>query len=255
MRKIFYLSDQHWKDINPVDFGWESCQPSHAFGPTARVYWLLHYVIQGKGIFETGGRRYPVHAGQMFVIRPWEITYYQADEQNPWEYCWLGFTASVALPDSLLHQAVIQANGLDDLFAAIQRAESMSLGREFYLCACIYQLLALLQSMQGTPNDPIEQAATYIASNYMKPLSVSEIAAGMNLNRSYFSKQFRQHTGLSPQQYLIQCRMNHAREMLEKYGFSPGEAALAVGYPDVFAFSRMYKRFYGVSPSNHRKRS
>ena len=47
MAEPFLLSDQHFRDINPVDCGWERCEPSHSFGPTARMYWLLHYVVSG----------------------------------------------------------------------------------------------------------------------------------------------------------------------------------------------------------------
>lgn len=83
----------------------------------------------------------------------------------------------------------------------------------------------------------------------MMDISIAGLAGQLGLNRSYFSTLFRQRTGLSPQQYLLKCRMEHARELLCGYGFTPGEAALAVGYPDIFAFSRMFKRYYGFSPS------
>ena len=83
----------------------------------------------------------------------------------------------------------------------------------------------------------------------MQDVSISGLAARLGLNRSYFSTLFHQRTGLSPQQYLLRCRMEHARELLCSHAFTPGEAALAVGYPDIFAFSRMFKRYYGVSPS------
>ena len=94
-------------------------------------------------------------------------------------------------------------------------------------------------------------------TNYMHPVSISALAGELNLDRSYFSTLFRQQTGLSPQQYLLRCRMEHARELLCSHGFTPGEAALAVGYPDIFAFSRMFKRYYGFSPSEavHQKQT
>ena len=144
MAKSFLLSDQHFRDVNPVDCGWEHCEPSHFFGPTARMYWLLHYVVSGSGVFETGGVRYPVRTGQMFVIRPLETTFYQADEHDPWEYIWIGFHTELTLPAPLREQAVVQHSGLGSLFSSALRLENMAQGREMYLCGLIYQLLSLL---------------------------------------------------------------------------------------------------------------
>ena len=245
----FLLSDQHFRDINPVDCGWERCEPSHSFGPTARMYWLLHFVVSGSGVFESGGVRHPVRGGQMFVIRPLETTIYQADEHDPWEYIWIGFTTALILPAPLREQAVVQHSGLGSLFSYVLRLRTMTQGRELFLCGQVYQLLSLLSERQPLENDYVEQAQTYLASNYMQDVSISGLAARLGLNRSYFSTLFHQRTGLSPQQYLLRCRMEHARELLCSHAFTPGEAALAVGYPDIFAFSRMFKRYYGVSPS------
>lgn len=249
MAKSFLLSDQHFRDVNPVDCGWERCEPSHSFGPTARMYWLLHYVVSGSGVFESGGVGRPVRAGQMFVIRPLETTFYQADDRDPWEYIWIGFTSALTLPAPLREQAVVQHSGLSSIFSSVLRLEAMTQGRELYLCGRIFQLLSLLSERQPSENDYVEQARTYLASNYMMDISIAGLAGQLGLNRSYFSTLFRQRTGLSPQQYLLKCRMEHAQELLCGYGFSPGEAALAVGYPDIFAFSRMFKRYYGFSPS------
>ena len=249
MAEPFLLSDQHLRDINPVDCGWERCEPSHSFGPTARMYWLLHYVVSGSGVFESGGVRHPVRAGQMFVIHPLETTFYQADEHDPWEYIWIGFTTALTLPAPLREQAVVQHSGLGSLFSSVLRLRTMAQGRELFLCGQVYQLLSLLSERQPSENDYVEQAQTYLASNYMQDVSISGLAARLGLNRSYFSTLFHRRTGLSPQQYLLRCRMEHARELLCSHAFTPGEAALAVGYPDIFAFSRMFKRYYGVSPS------
>lgn len=56
MDKQILLVNRHWHDVNPVDCGWEACKPGHAFGPAARFYWLLHYVVQGRGTFTAGGK-------------------------------------------------------------------------------------------------------------------------------------------------------------------------------------------------------
>ena len=85
------LDNLHMADINPRICGVEACAPGHSFGPAVREYFLLHYVVRGKGIFRRGKREYTLQAGEIFVIRPGEVTYYEADMRDPWEYMWAGF--------------------------------------------------------------------------------------------------------------------------------------------------------------------
>ena len=85
------LDNLHMADINPRICGVEACAPGHSFGPAVREYFLLHYVVRGKGIFRRGKREYTLQAGEIFVIRPGEVTYYEADMRAPWEYMWAGF--------------------------------------------------------------------------------------------------------------------------------------------------------------------
>lgn len=246
-----FLVNHHWNDINPVDCGWEKCDPSHAFGPTARFYWLLHYVVQGNGVFSVGDKQYPVRPGQIFVIRPFEVTFYEADSQTPWEYIWIGFTAGIDLPECLNREYVVNASRCGSIFSSMLEAEEMEDGRELYLCGKIYQLLARLTEKQQGEEDYVERAKTYLESNYMREISIVELAEQMNLNRSYFSTLFRRKTGRSPQQYLTDYRMEKACELMVDHGCAPGEAALSTGYPDIFSFSRMFKRKFGVSPREY----
>lgn len=246
-----FLVNHHWNDINPVDCGQEKCVSNHAFGPAARFYWLLHYVVQGSGTFTIGGKKYPVRPGQIFVIRPFEVTFYEADSQNPWEYIWIGFTAGIDLPDCLNREYVVNASRCGSIFSSMLEAGEMEDGRELYLCGKIYQLLARLTEKQQGEEDYVERAKTYLESNYMREISIVELAEQMNLNRSYFSTLFRRKTGRSPQQYLTDYRMEKACELMVEHGCAPGEAALSTGYPDIFSFSRMFKRKFGVSPREY----
>lgn len=254
MEKQILLVNRHWHDVNPVDCGWEACKPGHAFGPAARFYWLLHYVVQGRGTFTAGGKETPVRAGQMFVIRPFEVTYYEADRREPWEYIWIGFTCGIPLPECLLQEPVVNASRCGGIFSSMLEAENQRDGRELFLCGKVFQLLAALEEKPAGGEDYVEQARTYLEANYMRDVSIGELAGKLNLNRSYFSALFRKKTGKSPQQYLTDYRMERACQLMTEHGYSPGEAALSTGYPDIFSFSRMFKKRFGVSPREYSRR-
>lgn len=116
------LDNLHMADINPRICGVEACAPGHSFGPAVREYFLLHYVVRGKGIFRRGKREYTLQAGEIFVIRPGEVTYYEADMRDPWEYMWAGFDCAPPFA-ALLEQDVLRLPGALQNFRALQAAE------------------------------------------------------------------------------------------------------------------------------------
>ena len=254
------LANQRFHDINPIQAGWERCAPGHSFGPASRSHVLLHYVVSGRGSFLSGDRRYPVGPGQIFVIRPFDTTYYQASEEEPWHYIWLGFEASIPLP-AALERDVLTLPQAGPLFSCVPGVSQLPAGREAFLCGKIWELLALLAGEEASEaavrqrpaEDYVNIARTYLETEYMRGVSVTELARRLNLDRSYFSKLFRRQTGQSPQQYLTEFRLRKAAQLLREHGKTPGEAAVSTGYPDVFSFSRMFKRHFGMSPTAYRE--
>jgi AraC-like DNA-binding protein len=82
---------------------------------------------------------------------------------------------------------------------------------------------------------------------------IETIAQTLGLNRKYLSKMFKQEMGITPQQYLIQFRMNRACELLQNPILTVGEVASSVGYADQLLFSKIFKRTMAVSPREYRQ--
>jgi len=266
MRKHRLKNIQNYqiKPINPLICGNEACLPGHDYGPAVRHYWLLHFVVSGKGFFQTDQNRYSLSAGDLFVIRPFEVTYYQADQTFPWEYFWIGFTSEAPLPEILTRCDVIHLPQLEPFFREAMEADVFSLTEAgssyaYYLCGILWQIFAhlILRGEKKSLNSDhyVKSAISMIESEYATSLTVIDLAERLHLNRSYFSQIFKERTGVSPHRYLSDCRMRHARQLLEKGGYPVNVTALSVGYPDVFSFSRAYKQYFGFSPSESRKKN
>ena len=256
MLKYFLITNKKLHDINPRECGTEDCAPGYKAGPIAKEFYLLHYIFSGKGKLYVGGNVYEASRGQIFVIRPHEIVSYIADEDDPWDYCWVGFDCNIPIPD-VLNTNVITMPAAEHIFMGLKSCEKSLVEKEYYICSKIYELLSMLEqpiirgrakSYQNTM-----KAKEYIDANYVNPITVEMLADYLSINRSYFSTSFKNMVGKSPQQYLVDKRLNKAAELITTQGYSASAAALSSGYTDIFNFSKMFKRKFGLSPTAYAK--
>ena len=91
--------------------------------------------------------------------------------------------------------------------------------------------------------------------NYQRELTVEEVADACKLNRSYFSKLFRENMGCPPQEFLIRLRLSKAADQMKDTKAPIGEIAAVCGYPNQLHFSRAFKKRYGLSPREWRNQN
>lgn len=249
--------------------GYEQVQPGVQFGPFKRTSYLFHVVIKGKGVFKAGGREYHIHEGQMFFIRPDIETTYRADEKDPWSYGWIGckgyrmerILEQMGLSSDRPVMDVFNASELFQRILGIMNLNKISMSGEMYRTSELLRFFALILENRELEHSRIksyssdtyaQMAMNYLTENYMNRIRISELAGIIGIERSYLSHVFCEEYQKSPQQYLLQLRMEKARELLETTGLPVSEVAARVGYPDALAFSRAFKKEHGQSPSRFR---
>lgn len=84
------------QDLIPIFYGTEKCEKGHCFGPHARNYYIVHFCLSGCGTLQDKFGTHKISAGELFIIRPGEITTYTADKVTPWEYVWIAFEGKIA---------------------------------------------------------------------------------------------------------------------------------------------------------------
>lgn len=99
----------------------------------------------------------------------------------------------------------------------------------------------------------IERMKEYILRKHAEGINVNQIADEFNLDRRRLAELFRHHVGMSPSEYLIECRMLKAKEFLLSGDYPVKLVAECVGYSDSLYFSRMFRKYTGMSPSEYRK--
>lgn len=246
-RSDLLLTNRHFQDLNPLIAGEEICDPGHSFGPAVRKYTLIHYVVRGKGILYSRGSAHTVSAGQAFLILPGEVTTYTADKRDPWHYRWIGFNGSLSHQFSTL-PPVFSVSG--EPFRQMLEATDM---QEYRLAGLLFQLYSGLFSQRTEENQHVRRVKDYIRASYMSPIRVEDIARQLSLDRRYLSRLFKENTGKSIQQYLIDVRLAEAEQHLQQ-GARVQEAAALSGYPDVSNFTKLFKKHRGKAPAALRKR-
>ena len=85
------MEGNYLKSITMYYAGRDKCEPGYYFGPAIRQHYLLHVVLEGKGIYRRNSHIYEMKKGDAFLIIPGDKCYYRADDEEPWEYAWIGF--------------------------------------------------------------------------------------------------------------------------------------------------------------------
>lgn len=240
------IENKHYTDFSPRDYGYEECSPQYTFGPAIRSHYLIHYIEKGKGTFKNEECEYHLKAGDAFLIRPGEVTWYCADKDDPWSYIWIGFKGKLSehfadLPD-ILHPD-------ESIFTEIKTFPKSMI--EERLVSSLFKLYCNIFEDRVSP-DYANKVIGFINSHYMEKIKIEEIADYIGLNRKYLSRIFKQKTGLSMQEFLIKKRLTEAKKLIER-GYNVGEAGMLCGYGDAFAFSKAFKSFFGESPKAYKK--
>lgn len=138
-------------------------------------------------------------------------------------------------------------------------------------CALFYQFLAVVLrsvSEELTPNEQetrmlaycsgnhdtvVRSLREFLIENYTSNVTVSVVARRMYLSAEYLSRLFKAEVGKSPYTFLIELRINKAKELLENTSMPIHAIALRVGYSDAYHFSKQFKKATSMSPSEYRK--
>ncbi|KOR87958.1 response regulator transcription factor [Paenibacillus solani] len=119
----------------------------------------------------------------------------------------------------------------------------------------IKELLTLIKGSRNLgSHHNIQKAKRYIEENYdMEDLSLQEVADSVGMSVTYLSRTFKNETNMNFVKYLVQVRMEKAKELLAESELSAQETAYRVGFSDYVHFSKTFKKYHGLTPSAYRK--
>ncbi len=189
------------------------------------------------------------------------------------------FKADSIEPFSLI-QIHINGKGISSIIANIQNRQNsniLNFGTNNKICDCANDLIVecsktyssdfaillmfydFLNSIEEhyvdkkipTKNVYMTRAVEYIKQNYNKNISVENIANLLGIERSYLSRLFKTYKNKSTQNYIIDYRMHKAKRLFEEEDMNVSQVCTAVGYTNIYCFSRIFKSRVGMPPKEY----
>ncbi|TBL76238.1 AraC family transcriptional regulator [Paenibacillus thalictri] len=228
------------------------------------------YVAKGRGILRLDGsecqveRHYIAHGGKGLYLEIWPdehleyfIVMYKAtlpvprrkdllklmERHDPFQmqYGFIPHTPSLLYDRmGMMYQSWRQPDMLDKL-------QVKAIFYQF-----VYELMRQMheQTISVTKPDPVEQAIRYMHERYKDPVTLESLAEMLDCSTRQLLRMFKNRVSASPIDYLIQFRMDKAKERLLHTDLTLKEIADSVGYADSYYFSRIFKKYTGFAPKD-----
>lgn len=263
---IFSTDLKPSNELYIFECGFEHCEPRDPYQYEQIDYYLIHYIIEGEGLFFIKDQVHKLKAGDGFVIPPHTDNNYYPSHENPWVYRWIGINGSKA--KELLNLCGFTNENY--VFNYTKDDKVNELFKNIYLncdsnnllnaLGYLYQTLSLfmnehsLSSLQEEPSSQgyISKSLDFIDRNFDKNISVSDISDYLNIDRSHFYKIFKLHMMNTPQQYLIEYKLKKACDLLRKSSYSVYEISNLVGFTSQSHFSKTFKKNLNLTPLEYK---
>lgn len=273
--------DLTYNDLNPTFLF--SCNLERVEDETnyhAHDFVELSIITKGTGVYHIDGVDYPVSAGDLVVFNPG--TYHKSLVTNPDYHTtehYIGFSDihlrgqkanTLILPGNVPVYSMsgkMKQEVLNICNRMAKESAAASSGRYFLLKAYLIELIVLiLREVEDTASNHkgyvfespyrkyvVSQMINFFNDHFSEKISLDQIAQNMYLSTFYLAKIFKSETGDTPINYLINLRLEKARELLEEdSSASIQDIAEKVGYEDVSHFSKSFKKHYGIAPTKYR---
>ncbi len=232
-----------------------------------RADYLILYIAEGCCDLHLDGTDRSVGAGNVILFRPGEKQHYSYDHRKKPVSYYMHFTGvgcpslleKLGISDTVTH--VDKSAHFESVFHIMLREYTLKQYAYEQLCGgLLLELLSILSraacithSKAGKGHEELIMRAEREIYENLQSVSIDALAASCYLSKSRFSHIFKEVTGKSPLEYVMQMRLQRAKDMLLHTGLPIGRIAREAGYDDQNYFSRLFRRETGMTPSEFRK--
>ena len=225
-----------------------------------RPRWAIALKTRGKTLYTAGGEQIVSDARHPAIL-PGGCAYSWICTQ-PGECLMIEFDAAESLPFPLSFEAEDPAF-IKNAFIRLEKSLRLpDPGSDAENKSLVYGILAALLRSGTRPYAPgsrdawLRPAAEYLEEHFDDPSITNDtLAALCGVSTAYFRKRFREYAGASPMRVLHEMRMDRAKALLESDYVSVAQVAQDVGYNSIYHFSKMFRLYTGMSPTEYARLS
>jgi AraC-like DNA-binding protein len=258
-----------------------SAHPSHhnfnwQDGRVLQEYQLI-YITRGGGLFESETCRQEVTEGSLILLQPGERHRYRPHAHSGWDETWVGFRGNmiddIVRDNCCGHGHAVFNVGFNDtvvsLFNDIRRYSMASKpGYQSVISGAVIYLLGLISagSQQGrasgtkktfsselSKESMVQRARAIFRDRVCDKISPEQVAEELQVSYSLFRKAFKQQTGVAPGQYLLDLKLQLARQLLADPTIQIKEIAYRLNMESPLYFGKLFKDKLGMTPSEYRR--
>lgn len=242
------------------------------YRPRGRLDYQLIYISAGQVYFHFDNKENEtvIKAGNMVLFRPKEFQKYEYYGIDKTQVYWVHFTGSdvknilrkYGIKDDLhyffvgtsLEYERIYKKMISELQHCQNNYEEMLSILMRQLLICIYRELQKERKISDIYLDnEMDMATQYFTDNYSSDISIEEYASSRGMSISWFIRNFKKFTGITPMHFIVSTRISNAQLLLETTKYSISEISRIVGYDNPLYFSRLFHKVKGFAPSEYRK--
>lgn len=230
-------------------------------------HYVLVFVLKGIGkyIDNESGETFDLRPGNIFQRVPGRNHSIILDVEDAWQ-CFIRVPVEVyhtcnLIVDSPSLPLVMETADSDAIASCFRQfiAESGDLDYKCLLSRVIHLLtdiwgLCRQKSSVIKADAWVIQSINLLGTNLSEAMDMEELAQKLHMSYSTFRRKFKEQMNCSPGEYRRDIKMDHARQKLEYTDISIADLSFNLGYSDQFSFSKQFKSFYSLSPSDYRKK-
>jgi len=242
--------------------------PTHYAKRSNPANYLLIWVLSGRGFGRNTGPRLVGKAGDLFMFAKGVPQEYDALRADPWDILWVHFDGSKAgdFTRRIQHHTGLRSRlGMDvrihEHFQEMLLTNHSGSAQDRQLSDCLlWGLLGLIvhrletQAHLSAPANlyDLHRVQAYIQAHLAHPIHLDDLARVAKVSVRQLGRLFQQALHRSPMQYVIQQRMRQGAVLLTETNLPVKQIAAAVGCPDPYYFSRLFRRVMQTTPRRYR---
>ena len=234
--------------------------------------YLIKYTLGGGCGLDYGDQIYELKEHHLFWIDcTQEQHYYTHSTQDHWDVIWVHFygNSAKAYYDLFLNQNngknVLSMDNKNKVSAKLQKLISLYQEADYDLMTDVEAsgiLTTLLteivqatatRSSQWKMPETVSMVKSYLQNNYNQPIVLDDLAEHVHMNKFHVLRLFQANVGVTPNEFLIQTRLNKAKELLRTTDQTVTAISAAVGVPNTSHFINLFKKHEQTTPMTYRK--